>query len=85
MKDPYYGLFILCFFAFVTTFFSFNQLLKISYLKKNTFTNFFLIDFNTNSSKYNINSPTNEILDSVSSHHILTHILQPTLTWPYRT
>ena len=38
---------------------------------------FFLGDFNINLLNYNIHPPTNEFLDSLSSHYFLPHILQP--------
>ena len=38
---------------------------------------FLLGDFNINLLNYDIHLPTNEFLDSFSSHNFLSHILQP--------
>ena len=38
---------------------------------------FLLGDFNINLLNYDIHPPTNEFLDSLSSHYFLPHILQP--------
>ena len=38
---------------------------------------FLLGDFNINLLNYDIHSPTNEFLDSLSSHYLFQHILQP--------
>ena len=48
----------------------------INYLKKLKIY-FFFGDFNINLLNYDIHPPTNEFLDSLSSHHFLLHILQP--------
>ena len=51
-----------------------NKLLdKLSEENKNMF---LLGDFNINLLNYNIHTPTNEFLDSLSSHYFLPHILQ---------
>ena len=46
-------------------------------LSKENKTIFLLGDFNINLLKYDIHPPTNEFLDSLSSHYFLPHILQP--------
>ena len=46
-------------------------------LSKENKTIFLLGDFNINLSNYDIHHPTNEFLDSLSSHYFLPHILQP--------
>ena len=46
-------------------------------LSKENKTMFFLGDFNINLLNYDIHPPTNEFLDSLSSHYFLPHILQP--------
>ena len=46
-------------------------------LSKENKTIFFLGDFNINLLDYDIHPPTNEFLDSLSSHYFLPHILQP--------
>ena len=46
-------------------------------LSKENKTIFLLGDFNINLLNYNIHPPTNEFLDSLSSHYFLPHILQP--------
>ena len=52
-----------------------NELLEK--LSKENKTIFLLGDFNINLLNYDINPPTNEFLDSLSSHYFLPHILQP--------
>ena len=52
-----------------------NQLLDK--LSKENKTIFLLGDININFLNYDIHSPTNEFLDSISSHYFLSHILQP--------
>ena len=47
-------------------------------LSKGNKTIFLLGDFNINLLNYDINPPTNEFLDSLSSDYFLPHILQPT-------
>ena len=39
---------------------------------------FLVVDFNVDLMKYNHHAPTNEFLDSPSSHMLLPHIIQPT-------
>ena len=46
-------------------------------LSKENKTIFLLGDFNINLLNYDIHLPTNEFLDSLSSHYFLPHILQP--------
>ena len=46
-------------------------------LSKENKTIFLLGDFNINLLNYDIHPPTNEFLDSLSSHYFLPHILQP--------
>ena len=46
-------------------------------LSKENKTIFLLCDFNINLLNYDIQPPTNEFLDSLSSLYFLTHILQP--------
>ena len=46
-------------------------------LSKENKTIFLLGDFNINFLNYDIHPPTNEFLDSFSSHYFLPHILQP--------
>ena len=48
----------------------------MNYVKKKTI--FLLGDFSMNFLNYNIHSPTNEFLDSLSSHYPFPHILQST-------
>ena len=46
-------------------------------LCKGNKTMFLLGDFNINLLNYDIHPPANEFLDSLSSHYIFLHILQP--------
>ena len=46
-------------------------------LSKENKTIFLLGDFNINLLNYDINPPTNEFLDCLSSHYLLPHIVQP--------
>ena len=46
-------------------------------LSKENKTIFLLGDFNINLLNYDIHPPTNEFLDSLSSHYFLSHILRP--------
>ena len=46
-------------------------------LSKENKTVFLLGDFNINLLNYDIRPPTNEFLDSLSSHYFLPYILQP--------
>ena len=56
----------------------FNKLNELlDKLPKENKTIFLLGDFNINLLNYDIHSPTNEFLDSFSSHYFLPHILQP--------
>ena len=47
----------------------------INYLKKIKLC--FFLDLNINLLDYDMHPPTNEFLDSLSSHYFLPHILQP--------
>ena len=52
-----------------------HELLEKLYKENKTI--FLLRNFNINLLKYYIHPPTNEFLDSLSSHYLLPHILQP--------